>query len=109
MRGCALVGTLQLIVAIYLAVINVTAFLMFRSDKRRSELRVSRIPERKLLTAAFWGGSLGALIGQQILRHKTRKQPFRFQLLAIAVTHLLIVSVLGLPEARSLVFKILFH
>ena len=57
--------------------INVIAFLAFGCDKRSAETRRRRIPERTLLTLAFVGGALGALLGQQIFRHKTQKQPFR--------------------------------
>lgn len=57
--------------------INVIAFLAFGWDKRSAETRRRRIPERTLLTLAFVGGALGALLGQQIFRHKTQKQPFR--------------------------------
>ena len=32
---------------------------------------------RTLLGLALFGGALGALLGQQLFRHKTQKQPFR--------------------------------
>jgi len=57
--------------------INVIAFLAFGWDKHLAGTRKRRIPERTLLTLAFIGGALGALLGQQIFRHKTQKQPFR--------------------------------
>lgn len=57
--------------------INVIAFLAFGWDKRQSERHGRRIPERTLLSLALFGGALGALIGQQVFRHKTQKQPFR--------------------------------
>lgn len=47
-----------------------------------------RISERSLLLAALLGG-LGAGLGQRLLRHKTRKQPF-------ATWLRLIVSLYGL-------------
>jgi uncharacterized membrane protein YsdA (DUF1294 family) len=61
----------------YLAAVNLWAFLLFRQDKRAAVARDRRIPERTLLGLAAIGGSLGAVAAQQILRHKTRKQPFR--------------------------------
>ncbi len=65
--------------------INVIAFLAFGWDKRQSERHGSRIAERTLLGLALFGGALGALIGQQVFRHKTQKQPFR-TLLWLAAT-----------------------
>jgi uncharacterized membrane protein YsdA (DUF1294 family) len=70
--------------AIYLVAINIIAFAAFWLDKRWARQGTSRVPERTLLTLALAGGTIGALAGQKALRHKTRKQPFRAWLLAIA-------------------------
>ncbi|WP_068875995.1 MULTISPECIES: DUF1294 domain-containing protein [unclassified Phenylobacterium] len=68
---------------LYLIAINTATFAAFALDKRAAERRARRLPERRLLTLAALGGSPGALIGQQVLRHKTRKEPFRTTLWAI--------------------------
>jgi uncharacterized membrane protein YsdA (DUF1294 family) len=73
---------------IYLALINATAFGAFAFDKAAAQSNRRRTPETTLLALAFIGGSLGALVAQQILRHKTRKQPFRAILIAIAGFHI---------------------
>ena len=75
------------------ACINVIAFLAFGWDKRQSERRGSRIAERTLLGLAVVGGALGALIGQQVFRHKTQKQPFRTLLWLAAVVNMLVALV----------------
>lgn len=36
-----------------------------------------RVPERVLLTLSLLGGSIGAMLGMLIFRHKTRKDKFR--------------------------------
>lgn len=74
--------------------INVIAFLAFGWDKRQSESHGRRIPERTLLGLALFGGALGALLGQQISRHKTRKQPFRTLLWLCAAVNVLVAIVL---------------
>lgn len=82
--------------------INVIAFLAFGWDKRRAEAHQSRIPERTLLGLALFGGALGALLGQQVFRHKTKKQPFRTLLWLAALANLAVAAVLISPELRSL-------
>ena len=47
--------------------------------------------ERTLLLAALFGG-VGAWMGQHLLRHKTRKEPFRTQLGVVIVVHLMGVA-----------------
>ncbi len=70
--------------------INVIAFLAFGWDKRQSERHGSRIAERTLIALALFGGALGALLGQQVFRHKTQKQPFRTLLWCAAVVNMLV-------------------
>jgi len=74
-------------IGIYVLLANLFAFAAFAIDKAAAESGRWRIPETTLLMLALVGGSLGALIGQRVMRHKTRKQPFRSILLAIAVLH----------------------
>ena len=70
--------------------INVVAFLIFGWDKRQSSRPgAPRIAERTLLGVALCGGALGALLGQQVFRHKTQKQPFRTLLWLAAVINIL--------------------
>ena len=47
--------------------------------------------ERTLLLAALFGG-VGAWMGQHLLRHKTRKEPFRTQLGLVIIVHLIVVA-----------------
>jgi uncharacterized membrane protein YsdA (DUF1294 family) len=83
--------------------INVIAFLAFGWDKWQSTRPgASRIAERTLIALALFGGALGALLGQQIFHHKTRKQPFRTLLwLAAAINVLAAVVFLRLEWLSS--------
>lgn len=69
-----------------LSLANLFAFSLFAIDKTRARARGRRIPERALLLAALFGG-LGAGLGQRLLRHKTRKQPFAAWLGLIVTLH----------------------
>tara|TARA_R110000764_G_scaffold100374_1_gene185361 strand:- start:92 stop:376 length:285 start_codon:yes stop_codon:yes gene_type:complete len=73
-----------------LAVGNASSFGLFWLDKVRARNHGRRVPERTLLWAALIGG-LGAWLGQQLLRHKTRKQPFRSWLGLVLTLHLLLI------------------
>ena len=71
-----------------LSIANLVAFSLFALDKARARAGGRRIPERTLLLAALFGG-LGAWLGQRLLRHKTRKQPFSAWLGLILTLHAL--------------------
>jgi uncharacterized membrane protein YsdA (DUF1294 family) len=52
------------------------AFLLMGTDKREACKGKSRIRERTLLLTAFFFGGIGAYLGMELFRHKTRKPPF---------------------------------
>lgn len=66
----------MVLVVVWLIAANVIALALFWTDKARARRGERRIPERILLMIAYAGGSAGAFAGQQLFRHKTRKQPF---------------------------------
>ncbi|WP_293682151.1 DUF1294 domain-containing protein [uncultured Phenylobacterium sp.] len=78
---------------LYLLAINAAAIGAFAWDKRAAEKRTWRVPERRLLALAAFGGSPGALVAQQLLRHKTRKEPFRTALWLVAGVHAVALAV----------------
>ena len=69
--------------------LNVIVFCVYWWDKQAAIDGTWRISERTLLGVAFIGGSLGAVTAQQMLRHKTRKEPFRTLLMIIVALHTL--------------------
>lgn len=70
----------------YFAGVNLTTFGAYLYDKSvaASEAPMWRVPEAVLHLLAFAGGTPAALVGQQILRHKTRKPGFRLWFWVIA-------------------------
>lgn len=64
-------GKYKILVA-YLVVINFVSFAAFAIDKINAIEGRSRVRIITLLGLAFIGGSVGALLGMYILRHKTR-------------------------------------
>ena len=56
----------------YILIINLIAFLLFGIDKYKAKNGLWRIPEKVLFLFAILGGSVGALIGMEVFRHKTK-------------------------------------
>ena len=90
-------GILSLLV-LYLVGINRATFAMFAWDKYSAINGEWRIPEKTLLLVALFVGTPGAIAAQQRLRHKTRKQPFRAQLILIASLHVLLLVALAIVQ-----------
>lgn len=48
------------------------AFILYGVDKFKAKRGLWRIPERVLLGFALLGGAVGALVGMNLFRHKTK-------------------------------------
>ena len=62
---------------LWLLLINVLTLAMYVADKMAARRAMRRVPEATLLVFGLIGGWPGAIIGQQLFRHKTQKQPFK--------------------------------
>lgn len=66
----------------YLIGINIITILMMAIDKHnarkngQSRHQRRRIPEKTLLTIAFFGGAVGIFLGMKLFRHKTKHASF---------------------------------
>ena len=86
---------LKVIITVYLMVVAVTslwAFGAYGIDKRRARTGDRRIPEKTLQFLALVGGWPGALLGQQVFRHKTQKLSFQLVFWMVVVLHLGLVG-----------------
>ena len=92
------IGPFWYAVALYLVVVNLIAFAMMGMDKRRAKREgARRIPEKTLFLSAILGGSIGAIAGMQVFRHKTKHWYFVWGMplilaLQVAAVALLILS-----------------
>ena len=73
---------------IYLAAANIVSFVMFGIDKSRAKRHAWRISEAALLISAAVGGSVGAIAGMIVFRHKTKHLKFLIGLPLILIIHL---------------------
>lgn len=61
---------------VYLLLINAAAFFLMLIDKIKAKKKLWRIPESTLMLVAVIGGSIGALGGMYLFRHKTKHPKF---------------------------------
>ena len=90
--------------AIWLVVINLVTFFVFGLDKLKAKYKekhekTRRIPEKTLFILAAIGGSVGALLGMRVWRHKTLHKSFRYFDFTNSHSHR-IVSVLERDSVR---------
>ena len=64
------------IILLYLIIVNLAAFALMGIDKSKAKRGAWRIPEKVLFLSAIIGGSIGANLGMQVFRHKTKHKSF---------------------------------
>lgn len=89
------IGSTWGLLAIWLVLVNLAAFVVFGWDKFKAKYRekhpaARRVPERTLFLLAILGGSLGALLGMRVWRHKTLHRSFRIGIPLILAAQVLL-------------------
>lgn len=69
---------------------NLLGFCLMGMDKSKARRGAWRIPEKTLFGAAFFGGSVGSILGMQMFRHKTKHWYFVIGMPAILLLHILL-------------------
>ena len=95
--GFLVIGSPQGLLAVWVVLVNLAAFLAFGLDKwkaKRKEKKASvrRVSEKTLFLLALLGGSAGALAGMRVFHHKTLHRAFRYGIPAILALHLLLAG-----------------
>ncbi|WP_350612903.1 DUF1294 domain-containing protein [Pseudomonas sp. HY7a-MNA-CIBAN-0227] len=67
--------------------VSLVTFFLYWSDKRKARSDSWRTPEKFLHTLELAGGWPGALIAQQVFRHKTRKVSYQVVFWLIVLLH----------------------
>jgi uncharacterized membrane protein YsdA (DUF1294 family) len=75
------------VVALWYFGVSLLTFILYRHDKMRAGDGGWRIPENWLHAAELLGGWPGALLAQQLYRHKTRKVSFQVVFWVIVLAH----------------------
>lgn len=88
----------QVLLGVY-ALMSVLCFITYGMDKRAAQAGRRRVPESRLHWLEFLGGWPGALLAQQVFRHKTSKGGYQFDFWLIVGAHglLWLDYLLGFP------------
>ena len=89
---------IYVIVAVAAAIVlwNIVTFSLYAIDKKRAKNNQWRIKESTLIAVAFFMGGLGAMIGMNILRHKTQHTQFKILVPLATVLNIAIIVVAAL-------------
>ena len=75
----------------YLVLVNALALVLMLADKLKAKKGAWRIPEATLMGIAALGGSVGAIAGMYLFRHKTRHTKFTLGLPLILALQLVLI------------------
>lgn len=74
--------------AVWLIAINLVTLAVYGADKRRARRGAWRVPEKTLFLLPLLGGSVGALLGMRVFRHKTKHWYFVWGVPAILLAQM---------------------
>lgn len=99
-----LLGYVGMYLPSFISGVTVLTFLIYAWDKRKAKQsaykKVNRVSERTLHLLALFGGWPGALLAQQLIRHKSQKRAFITVLwICILINVLCLVALLGYVQA----------
>lgn len=82
-----------------IGVMSLLGFLLMGVDKLLAKWDKRRIPEKTLLSVAFFGGALGAWMAMVLFRHKTKHKAFSWGIPVMTILHFILF--LGIVFLRS--------
>lgn len=88
--ACAVLGSIFTPhpIVIGCLLVNVLTLVIYGLDKMAARKAWRRVPESTLLMFGLVGGWPGAILGQQLFRHKTQKQPFKIYFIVTVVLNI---------------------
>lgn len=85
---------LPLIFILYFLAVNIYSFFLFYRDKNSAKNKKLRVSEKKLLTLAAIGGSIGAFFGMISFHHKTKHPKFKILLPLFIIIHFVLLELI---------------
>ena len=75
-------------ILLLLVAVNLVSFTLYGLDKLTAKKGLWRIRESTLLLIAALGGSVGALLGMEVFRHKTKHWQFKVLVPVFFILHI---------------------
>ena len=75
-------------ILLLLIAVNLVSFALYGLDKVKAKRGLWRIRESTILLVAALGGSLGALLGMELFRHKTKHWTFKILIPLFLLLHM---------------------
>ena len=75
-------------ILLLLVAVNLFSFTLYGLDKLKAKKGLWRIRESTLLLIAALGGSVGALLGMEVFRHKTKHWQFKVLVPVFFILHI---------------------
>lgn len=82
------------IILIYLAVVNVAAFMIMGIDKHKAHRHKWRISEKSIFIAGLIGGGIGVLLGMNFFHHKTKHLKFTIGIPMVVLLNIVLFAYL---------------
>jgi uncharacterized membrane protein YsdA (DUF1294 family)/cold shock CspA family protein len=101
--ACSLMWHIAWQVAALYVALSILSFIMYAVDKSAATAGRWRVPEQSLILVGLVGGWPGAIVGQQVFRHKTKKTSFRSRFWASVVINVFCFVGLSSPAFAALV------
>ena len=81
--------------------ISVACFLLYAEDKSKAQNGRWRVAESSMQIIALIGGWPGAIVAQQVFRHKTRKRGFQFVFWTAVVLNMAALAIFTIILSRA--------
>ena len=79
------------VILIFILIMSTISFFVMGYDKSQARKQARRISEKNLWTLAVLGGGIGAYIGMQLFRHKTKHTNFRVGFLMLMILYTILI------------------
>jgi len=101
-----IINRLPVFILYLYAILSTVAFAFYRVDKSAARLGYWRTTESVLFMLSLIGGWPGAIVAQQLMRHKSRKLSFRLKHLVFLLLNLTLFGWLFTEQGQSIVWFI---